>query len=109
MFDFKEKSVEQLQQRLSEIAVASANMKAQVQGAKTKALLTGEYSDPNWFQSITYGLRMNGREQQAIQFELGNRKRNKEKNFERIFVCVARRVLDKETFDAIEQQSREDY
>lgn len=52
-----------------------AQISSQIDFAKSTAAASGEYADPGWFQRIMYARKKRGRLSQAIQFELGRKRR----------------------------------
>lgn len=82
-----------------------ADIKLQLDQARGRMRLTGEYADPVWYARATYALRMKGRKSQALQREIGEATRwvRKLRNgeIERCFVAAARAELDPSTFTRV--------
>lgn len=52
-----------------------AQISSQIDLAKSTAAASGHFADPGWFQRTTYARKKRGRLSQAIQFELGKKRR----------------------------------
>lgn len=100
--DVTEMSTDALEKRLGEVMRELAEVKTQIDFAKSEAAENGNYSDPDWFNRARHAVRMKGREHQLIQAELGKRKKDERRAFnakaERCFIDAARRRLEPELF-----------
>lgn len=98
-------STEELERRLHGVTQELAEIKTQLDFAKSDAAETGNYSDPDWFNRARHAARMKGREHQLIQTELGKRKKAERRafntNMERYFIDAARRELEPHLFSRL--------
>ena len=108
--NLEELSDNELLDALSLIEDKLATIKTQVDFAKSNAASKKEYSDPDWFNNAKHALRRTGLKHQQINREISKRKNEKQKSiknsFQYIFVDVAHKQLDKETFDRIFQEAK---
>jgi predicted AAA+ superfamily ATPase len=91
------------------------HVKRQLDAAKAGVKTNGQYSNADWFARATAAKRGLGRESQAIQTELGLRKKLHKGNsvaerlsFERRFMKVAKRRLQQEVYDSIINETHEE-
>lgn len=100
--DVTKMSTDELEKRLRAVMQELAEVKTQIDFAKSEAAETGNYSDADWFNRARHAVRMKGREHQLIQAELGKRKKEERRAFnakaERCFIDAARRRLDPDLF-----------
>lgn len=100
-----EMSTEELDERLRAVTRELAEIKTQLDFAKSDAVENGNYSNPDWFNRARHAVRMKGREHQLIQTELGRRKKGERRafntNMERYFIDAARRELEPHMFSRL--------
>lgn len=101
-----------------ELEENSIKIKSQIESAKSKFLVTGEKSDPIWFNKAKYSLEMTKLELKKINAEyekhkreIKNEKTEKKvelsKTFERTFMSVAKDILSEEEYLLILNKTKE--
>lgn len=97
-------------QRLAEVEEDIAAIRAKIDRAKADKIITGQYSDPDWFARVNAALRFKGMEHQRLQRIAGRLARQERaasaRRFEQAFVDQARKVLKPDTFAAIIDRAR---
>jgi hypothetical protein len=80
----------------------------QIDEAKAYKITTGKYSDPLWFAQANHALRIKGKQHQAIQREMGERRQEKKaeavaatRTFARVFQESAKAMLTNDVYMAI--------
>lgn len=103
-----ESELEDLKFEHEQECARSHSIRAQLDDAKSKAALTGDYSDSDWFRRAEGAKRACSRKLQQIQNDIGTTKRKiKQLNREhgesehKCFVRAAFKMLDKTMFEAI--------
>ena len=99
-------SDEDLRNRLNVLLEDTAKIRYQVGEAKSKVAENGVYSDTIWFRKATFALGMKGVEQQAIQSEIGRRRRQRKISAEECFIRAAKRILQPALFQEIMDESK---
>ena len=102
-------SNEALQKEIHKVSVDIANVKMQLELAKSDSA-AGIYSDPVWFREATYALRRKGAYHQELLQESGRRNRAEKlarnNAFAQYFVEEARKVLPQTDFQYIVDRAR---
>jgi len=106
--NLEEKSIELLQQELDQLQLDENKIKVQIEYAKQIANSQGIYSDAGWYSRAMYSLREKQRQIQKHLQEIAGRKkafrRMINNSFERKFLQVCKKRLDKELyFDILRQ------
>ncbi len=96
----------QLQDTQAILLEDMASIRYQLEVAKSNAATEGDYSDPDWFRKATYALRMKSAQLQAINVEVGRRKRDMQSRLETWFVRVARDILEEDLFEEIMDEAK---
>lgn len=91
---------DQLQDLRGKIEDRLDRVKGQISKAKADLHITGEYSDPDWFQRAETAKRIMGRQLQKIQPRQGElkRQRSSSASFEKTFFEVCQTNLPPEVF-----------
>lgn len=111
MDDLTKLSREALDRRVVEVMTEMANIRSQVNDAKSHTATTGDYSDADWFRRAEHALRMRGIEHQKLAQEVG--RRNRQEKTERAnarevhFVRIAKRRLDPALFAEILDEAKD--
>lgn len=109
--EFIDMSTDELEERRNEVMAEIAGIKAQIEGAKNRALQDGVYADADWFTRVRHALRYRGIEHQKLNTEIARRsKEAKAKRaalYERAFVESARIILAAETFSQLHAAAME--
>lgn len=102
-YDLSKLDREELGELKLSVETSMADVDLQIENASAHFNITGQQSDPTWFNSIRNARRIMGLQVQAIMAE--QRKRNQENkgkhSIEWYFVRVAHKQLGQHTFTAI--------
>lgn len=107
MENYRNYTDEQLQDTQVILLEDMASIRYQLETAKSAAVMDGAYADPDWFRKASYALRMKGAQQQAIQTEVGRRKRLVQSSLETWFVRIAREILEEDLFNEIMEEAKD--
>lgn len=107
MENYRSYTDEQLQDTQTILLEDMASIRYQLEVAKSNAATEGDYSDPDWFRKATYALRMKSAQLQAINVEMGRRKRLLQSRLETWFVRIARDILEEDLFEEIMDEAKE--
>lgn len=107
--DMSRMTDDEIEKQIADVELKLIQIRDQLDIAKSDAV-NGVYSDPVWYRSATYALRVNGFLHQKLVKELGIRNKKKRlndtKRFESVFIDEARRVLSPEVFHEIFNSTR---
>ena len=96
--------------RLAEVEEDIAAIRAKIDRAKADKIITGQYSDPDWYARVNAALRFKGMEHQRLQRIAGRLAREERvagaRRFEQAFINKARDVLAADVFQSIADQAR---
>lgn len=106
-YNLETMSVDELQELKLHIDSASVAIAFQTESASAKFNTTGERSDSEWFLDAKRAKRLKGLQSQAIQAELGRRKKlSSAKRIDQHFIDAAREMLKPPVFDAIMNEAK---
>lgn len=109
--DVEKMTIEALEKRLAEVTEELARVKTQLDFAKSKAAVTRDFSNKDWFNRARHAMRMKGREHQLILAELGKRRKAERSarndSVERRFMQVAKRRLAPSLFMELVAEAEE--
>lgn len=99
--DHSAMTVDEIEDRIIEVAECIASIKSQLENAKSRAARDKEYSNSDWFNRARYSLRKYGIEHQILMRELGKRKKQSTEgnDFYRMFFEVVKSEFEKDLLD----------
>lgn len=80
---------------------AIARIRDQLSSARVRVAETGLYADRDWYRRANSALRFKGSYIQRIQAAMGRKRRHRGRNFERMFVEIAKETLPEGTYQQI--------
>ena len=104
--DLSDKSVEDLLELKLELETDLDSIRAQIDAARSKAAATGVYADADWWRKVNWAKKLKGRMCQKLQLEIRKRRDPKDA-LGRAFLEVARRSLNPEVFEQLQDQALE--
>jgi hypothetical protein len=75
-----------------------ADIKRQIQAAKTRLATTGEYSNPEWFARISAARQIKGYQSQLLQSKIAKKSKVRSVGVGQIFMEIAQRELPQDLF-----------
>ncbi len=105
------KTLQELEAQKDRIETELNSIKTQVELAIANQKVTGHYADPRWMASAKSALRWKGQHHQRVLAAAAKiRKESKQsaRSVESRFVDVAKRLLNKDVFQSILDEARED-
>ena len=104
-------SDEELVKALPVVEQSLADIRAQLDNARTRKVTTGEYADAQWYSRARAALRYKGIEHQAIVREKALRAKQlrvaRAEDVNQKFVSSARRLLTPEEFKLIMEEAKQ--
>ena len=125
--EYANMTLEEMEMLSDKLAMDKVNIKGQLDQARVEFYDSGERSDPAWYARTNYALRMKSQQCMILQREAAKKRKGKNIKqsseiaiskkkikqaraitFERLFVDIAKRLLDEDTFCHIRDEAIEE-